>query len=309
MMGVFFFIAILLGGSILYMSSSIKAEQTAEKRRIEFKQLGISLADASDYLTDEARKYAVTTDISHLKKYWKEIKDTKTRDDVISRLKELDSPSDELMLLAEAKNNSDALVDTERRSMRLVLEAMKVDESKMEPEVASFRLNIVEEALGSMDKLAMAREIMFDTKYDEDKKSIMDPIAKFQDKMNARLERELEDARRSTIRAAILQMVLAVIIICAIAALIRLLFTQVTYPIRSYAELLKVFSFKYETFSLVPEGSQEMRMLATTFNKLYFSFQEELVQRKKSRGDHEICQRGSRTGKQCKERISCKYES
>ncbi|HEX9062106.1 MAG TPA: hypothetical protein VF941_18165, partial [Clostridia bacterium] len=53
MMGVFFFIAILLGGSILYMSSSIKDEQTAEKRRIEFKQLGISLADASDYLTDE----------------------------------------------------------------------------------------------------------------------------------------------------------------------------------------------------------------------------------------------------------------
>ncbi|HEX9063306.1 MAG TPA: ATP-binding protein, partial [Clostridia bacterium] len=214
--------------------------------------------------------------------YWKEIKDTKTRDNVISRLKELDSPSDELMLLAEAKNNSDALVDTERRSMRLVLEAMKVDESKMEPEVASFRLNIVEEALDSMDKLAKAREIMFDTKYDEDKKSIMDPIAKFQDKMNARLERELEDARRSTRRAAILQMVLAVIIICAIAALIRLLFTQVTYPIRSYTELLKVFSFKDENFSLVPEGSQEMRMLATTFNELYVSFQEELVQRKKA---------------------------
>lgn len=282
MLGVFFFIAILLGGSILYMSSSIKAEQTAEKRRTEFKQLGINLADASDYLTDEARKYAVTKDIVHLKKYWKEINETKTRDNVISRLRELNSPNEELALLAEAKKNSDALVNTERQSMRLVLEALGVTESEMVPEVASFHLNSEDVKLNSQDKFAKARDIMFDAKYDADKKSIMDPIAKFQEIMNARLEHELEIARMGTTRARVLQIILAIITICAIAALIRVLFKQVTYPIRNFTKLLKFFSFGNEQFSLVPEGSQELRMLATTFNELYKSFQEELVKRKKA---------------------------
>lgn len=280
MLGIFFFVAILLGSSILFMSSSIKDEQTAEKRRTEFKQLGINLANASDYLTDEARKYAVTRDEIHMNKYWKEINVTKTRDNVISRLDELNSPSEEMALLAEAKKNSDALVETERHSMRLVLDTLRVPEEKMPPEVASFRLSAEDQKLSTEDKLAKARDIMFDEKYDSDKRSIMDPIAKFQQIMNARLEAELEVARNATSRAAILQAVLAAIIICAVAILLRILFTQVTYPIKNYTELLKVFSFSKENFSLVPEGSLELRLLAKTFNNLYRSFQEELVKRK-----------------------------
>lgn len=280
MLGIFFFISILLGSSILYMSSSIKDEQNAEKRRTEFKQLGINLATASDYLTDEARKYAVTKDETHMNKYWQEINVTKTRDNVISRLGELNSPSEEMALLAEAKKNSDALVNTERHSMRLVLDALQAPEANMPPEVASYRLSEQDQKLSSEVKLAKARDIMFDEKYDTDKRSIMDPIAKFQQIMNARLEAELEIAWDGTRRAALLQAVLAVIIICAVAGLLRILFSQVTYPIKNYTELLKVFSFSKESFSLVPEGSLELRLLAETFNNLYRSFQEELVKRK-----------------------------
>ncbi|EGW37921.1 ATP-binding protein [Desulfosporosinus sp. OT] len=264
------------------MSSSLKDEQTAEKRRTEFKQLGIDLANASDYLTDEARKFAVTRDETHMNKYWKEINITKTRDNVISRLGELNSPNEEMALLAEAKKNSDALVETERRSMRLVLDALGATEEKMPPEVASFRLSTEDLKLSTEDKLTKARDIMFDDKYDFDKRSIMDPIAKFQQIMNARLEAELEIARNATSRAAILQAVLAAIIIGAVAGLLRILFTQVTYPIKNYTELLKVFSFSKDNFSLVPEGSLELRLLAKTFNDLYQSFQEELVKRKRA---------------------------
>lgn len=279
-LGIFFFIGILLAASILFMNSSIQAEQTAEMRRTEFKQLGINLADASDYLTDEARKYAVTNDIIHLEKYWEEINKTQTRDNVISRVRELNSPGEELALLAEAKRYSDALVSTERRSMRLVLEAQGVPEENMVNEVSAYHLSIGDQKLNNAEKLAKAREIMFDAKYDADKKNIMDPIAKFQTIMNDRLEAELAIARKATTRSAILQMILAVIIIGAIAVLIRLLFKQVTYPINNYTQQLLVFSFSSESFSLIPEGTQELRMLATNFNELYNSFQEELIKRR-----------------------------
>ncbi len=279
-LGIFFFIGILLAASILFMNSSIQAEQTAEMRRTEFRQLGINLADASDYLTDEARKYAVTNDIVHLEKYWEEINKTQTRDNVISRVRELNSPDEELALLAEAKRYSDALVSTERRSMRLVLEAQGVPEKNMVNEVATYYLSIEDQKLNNAEKLTKAREIMFDSKYDADKQNIMNPIAKFQTIMNDRLEAELATARKATTRAAILQMILAVIIIGAIAVLIRLLFKQVTYPINNYTQQLLVFSFSSANFSLVPEGTQELRMLAMNFNELYNSFQEELIKRK-----------------------------
>lgn len=281
-LGIFFLIAILLAGSILYMSQSIKAEQTAEKRRTEFKELGNDLADASDYLTEEARKYAVTKDITHLNKYWEEINITKTRDYVISRLGELDSPPAEKALLAEAKKHSDDLVETERHSMRLVLEGLGEKEANMVPEVASYRLRKEEQQLSKEEKFAKAREIMFDAQYDADKKSIMSPIEKFQQVMNARLEAELEVAREGTRRAAILQTILAGIIIGAVAVLIRILFTQINYPIKNYTELLKDISFSNESFRLIPEGSHELRLLAMTFNDLYGSFQDELVKRKRA---------------------------
>jgi len=282
MLGIFFFIAILLGSSIVYMNSSIQDEQRAEQRRTELKQLGINLAQASDYLTDEARKYAVTKEIVHLHRYWEEINTVKTRDHVIARLDELHSPNEEMVLLAEAKKNSDALVETEKRSMRLILEALDVPEEEMVPEVASFRLSGADQQLTPQEKFTKARDIMFDATYDADKKTIMEPIAQFQTIMNHRLEAELESTRNAMIRASILQTILAVIIICAIAILLRVLFTQVTSPIKNYTNLLKLFSFHGEKISLVPEGSQELRMLAKTFNVLYSSFQMELAKRKQA---------------------------
>ncbi len=278
-LGIFFLIGILLIGSIVYMRSSIQAEQAAEKRRTEFKQLGIDLADASDYLTDEARKYSITTDIVHLQRYWNEINTTQTRDKVILKLKELDSPEEELELLAQAKQYSDALVDTERRSMRLVLEAMNILEADMVAEVASFTLNTEDQKLSRAEKLEKAIEIMFDAKYDADKKNIMDPIEKFQKIMNDRLEAELETARTATSQAAAMQIVLALIITCAIAILISTLFKYVTYPINSYTRLLSNFSFDADRFSLIPNGTLELQNLANTFNRLYISFHEELQKR------------------------------
>jgi signal transduction histidine kinase/CheY-like chemotaxis protein/HPt (histidine-containing phosphotransfer) domain-containing protein len=288
LLGIFLFIALLLGGSVIYMNISIQDEQTAEKRRTEFKQLGINLAAASDYLTDEARKYAVTTEAIHMYKYWEEINQTKTRDYVIARLGELNSPSAEMELLAEAKKNSDALVETEKESMRLVLEAQGADESEMPPEVANFQLNEKDKKLSVDEKLARARDIMFDNKYDLDKRGIMQPIAQFQDIMNARLEAELSAARDRTEKAALLQVILAVIIIGAVATLLRLFFTQVNRPIQNYNEVLTGFSLDDEHFRLVPDGSLELRLLADTFNNLFKSMKsakEEAEQANKAKSE------------------------
>ncbi len=69
----FFTVSLLLGGSVYFLNSDIHEEQSAVARQAKFKQLGINLANASDYLTNEARNFAVTGEMKHLKNYWDEI--------------------------------------------------------------------------------------------------------------------------------------------------------------------------------------------------------------------------------------------
>lgn len=171
----------LLGGSAIFLSvilvilaiqvmSSFWGMRAAEERKAEFKQLGIDLANASDYLTNEARAYVQFGDKVHYDNYWREVNETKTRDKVVERLKELGAPQNELDLLAEAKKSSDTLVETEDKAMKAVEK-------------------------GDFEE---ARHLMFDAQYDSDKRVIMAPISKFQETMNARASGEMNQAVSKT---------------------------------------------------------------------------------------------------------------
>lgn len=105
------------------MTQCIDRENTAQSNRGELSDLGQELADASDYLTDEARKFSVTGDIEHLYNYWYEVYEEKTRDRVINSLSAIDPPENETALLAEAKKYSDTLIKTETVSMNLMFTA------------------------------------------------------------------------------------------------------------------------------------------------------------------------------------------
>jgi methyl-accepting chemotaxis protein len=213
-------LAILLGGGVYYAHSAVTREQDAVERQAEFKQLGITLADASDLLTDEARKYAVTSDPAHLNAYWREIDVTKTRDRVLQRLRALGAKQDEFDLIALAKKNSDALVNTESRSQRLVLEAGRVAEAGMPAAIAGYELSPADTALSPAQKRRTAARIMFDRRYAADKAIIMAPIAKFQTLMNGRAAAAVAEARTATGRAMTLLAILAALVAVGMGAVL-----------------------------------------------------------------------------------------
>jgi len=282
LMGVFLVITGMLVISICVLHANIDAETAAEQQRSLFKDLGISLADASDYLTDEARKYAVTHDEAHLRNYWREIEVIRTRDRAIEELQKQDSTREEQELLAEAKLHSDELVETERRSMRLIQEAEGKTEAQMPPEAAKKPLRAEDEKLSPAEKSALALRLMFDADYDHSKTIIMSPIASFQQKMNARLDKELFRAQHNLRNAFILQAALAVVIVLAIAGLLGLFTVKLTNPIRQYIQQLQEFSLRKRHFRLHPQGTDELWMLAAAFNQLYRSFAQELIRRRQA---------------------------
>lgn len=118
---IFVAIALTVLFSSYYINRSICAERNAQSRRMEYSQLGESLADASDYLTEEVRYFAVTGDIQYLYHYWYEIYEKKQRDTAIEIFEKGNPPVEEQELLETAKKYSDLLVETETHSMKLVL--------------------------------------------------------------------------------------------------------------------------------------------------------------------------------------------
>ena len=99
---IFLVLAALLGGGVFLISSSINQQQRAVERQAESRQLGVDLMNAANLMSDAARKFVLTADPANFTAYWKEVNETKTRERVASRLSELDTPQEELDLLADS---------------------------------------------------------------------------------------------------------------------------------------------------------------------------------------------------------------
>jgi methyl-accepting chemotaxis protein len=276
----FSIMALLLALNVFFIEYAIKAEQQQVTKQVEFKQLSIDLADASDYLTDEARKFAVTHDLKHLKNYWDEIEKTKTRDNVLIRLKILGALPEELQLLHLAKQNSDALVATETRSMRLVLEVLGVNESAMHPAVAAWSLSPADQTSSTEEKLKIAKDIMFDAQYDADKHVIMAPIAEFQHTMSNRISREVQTARYKTRIALFLLIALAILIPVGLGSVLWFFRLKLSTPIIDYIKALQAYDVSKLDFTLTPAGTEELHLLAQAFNQQFYDNQQQLQKNK-----------------------------
>ncbi|WJR81367.1 methyl-accepting chemotaxis protein [Bradyrhizobium sp. NP1] len=160
-------LSVLTGICLWREQIHIDAERTALTRQAEFKQLGLDLASASDYLTDEARRYTVTAQKKHFDNYWREVKETKSRDRVVARLNALGASAEELALIDQAKASSDTLIKLEEGAMKAVAD-------------------------GNLDR---ARGYMYGNDYDAGKAKITALLTAFQEKMNHRTEAEVADAR------------------------------------------------------------------------------------------------------------------
>lgn len=196
----FMFIAL---GTVFKLNQASDLEREAVNRQAQFKQLGIDLANASDYLTNEVRAYVQFGEKKHYDNYWHEVNDTKTRDKVVADLKRLGALDQELSLIEEAKNNSDVLIKTEEEAMKAV-------------------------AQGNLEK---ARKLVYGDEYDRNKAIIMAPIQKFQEQLNNRAAQETSLAENTANKYLIGTNILLIIATILVTATFILLFIKISKPL------------------------------------------------------------------------------
>ncbi len=278
---VFLVAAAVLGASVYMVQNAISDERASLDRQAENLALADELNGASDFLTNKARQFAVTQDMRHLDDYWAEINETKTRDRIVARLGELGATEQELALIETAKGNSDALVGTESRSMKLVLLALQVPEEQMPPAIGGYQLPEEDSLLAtSPERLSTARRIMFDDQYEADKAIIAGPISEFESAMQARVAGEVADARGAT-RSAITILIVLAIAVPAVAFVVLWAFhVLLGRPVQKYTRALASRNEAEGEFALEPAGTTELQELAGAFNGLMADNQAQAARNK-----------------------------
>jgi methyl-accepting chemotaxis protein len=257
--------ALLVTGVVLTGNAETRLDR-AEKARDSQAELAGQMRGASTLLTNEVRAYAVTTDQAHLRNYWREVNVTRTRDHVVAQLRKDGATQQELDLIAAAKGKSDALITTETRAMRLVLEATGVPAAKMPPAVGSFHLPEGDSRLSAEDKLATARRIVFDQAYLDNVAKIMAPTQRFEQALDRRTSAAVTAAEDERAFARKILIGLTILIPLVMAAILLVFHTQVSKVIVAYRRRLEERDAEGGALALEPAGTVELAALAEAFN-------------------------------------------
>ncbi|MGN0642459.1 MAG: response regulator [Huintestinicola sp.] len=287
-----------------YMDICIEKADNARRNSEALRVLGEKLADASDYLTDEARRYSVTGDITHLYNYWHEVCSSKTRDGVIEELYAYGPPSNESELLEKAKQYSDMLIKTETISMklRLISDGKTSDDYFYNEELLVY-VRMVEECELPTEYEKMSREemgrkaeaILYDAFYNESKSMIISPIKEFQSTMAARLNKSEEDAANGIAFASYVQVIGSVVVIILVGVMIIGINYFYINPIERYSDTLSdsniennISSADLSGVRVVPGGSAELYRFGEVFNHLSLVLYKELKIRAQAEEDMRI---------------------
>lgn len=278
-----------------YMGVCTEREAQARLNSQELHDLGENLANASDYLTDEARRYSVTGDISHLYNYWHEVYVTQTRDKVISELSAYSPPRNEKELLRKAKQYSDTLIETETVSMKLMLlsQGSTAADYFYNEELYGYVLNVekcelpAEYISMSKDEMRLkSAEILYDAFYNESKTMIMTPIGEFQTAMDSRLAELVEEAAQGRDFASFMQIIGSLAVLALTGLLILAVNMLYIRPIDRYSESLSddkiennIANRDFSRVRVVPGGAFELYRFGEIFNHLSLILYKELKNR------------------------------
>lgn len=209
-------LGVLQIGLILALLQNQQQLERSQENQYYSWRLADELRTSSDELTRAARNYVVTGDRAHYDEYYEIVA---VRDGVRPRpndgrvfagekiaLLELmareGASKEELALLTQAKDNSDALISTEVSAFEALEAELAAAGGTLEAGVNPY----------SRAGQAHAIDLMYNEQYNRDKASIMEPIRKFEGKLSHRTRSELTRYRTRSFRLLISSIVLGALL-------------------------------------------------------------------------------------------------
>ncbi len=262
-------LTVLMVISIVQSFLAFETLQEVSNRHNALRISSYELQIASDYLTEQARCFAVCGEREHLDNYFEEANVTCRRDRALETVQAQLGDTQPYQALRKAMSQSVHLMDTEYYSMRLAVEARHDDLSTYPEVIRALQLTAEDLALSDEKKEEKARNLVFDDNYHNQKKIISENTqACLQDLDQIMSDQEAEADRKMTRVLWQMGITMGLLILCMLANLMlnsRLLIR----PILQAVEKIQ------QNRLLEDNGAHEFRYLARTYNQVYDMNQEQ----------------------------------
>ena len=247
---------------------SFKAMEKMTDNYIALTEAASELMSASDYLTEEVQCYTVMGDRKHMENYFTEANVTRRRDKAIAVLEKEMPGSQALMELEECMTESVALMDREYYAMRLMLEA-KGDQDIPE-ELKKVVLNETDSALSAEGKIQLARQMVHDAAYYEQKNRIRFNMTECLDALKNGTHGNQQATEDRAFHDLVWMLALVVIQTLAILLMMRITTRLGVNPVLRAVDHIK----QDQKIPIV--GAAEFRYLAGTYNTMYNAYKKSI---------------------------------
>lgn len=222
-----------------------------------------TLHDASDYLTEQVRMFAINMDLKYAENYFEEANVTQRREHALSELSDHQVEDSARDALEQALTSSNNLMEREIYSMKLVAVANNYKNSDLPEEIQAVELSDEDAKLSSKAKLEKARNLVFNQGYQDAKTLIIGHLDHFANSIlstTQQKEQESVDALRISI-------ICVVVLVCLLFLMNMVTFIVITMLI---VRPLKIYVRCIEDKKLFEvTGASEFKYMAVTYNNIY----------------------------------------
>ena len=285
----FLFLALILALSAVLIRTALRvplqfqlfAKNSMQSQRVA--QAAVSLQEASDYLTDEARFFAISGDWIHLENYFLEVNEFRRREKALEEINSSGAPEASADFIEKALKESKELEAIECKAMKLVVTAKGYDKNplyKVPAQVENVELTDKEKAMDFNTKMATAWLALFSDQYFSKKMAISDYRNKTVEeifKQTGMLNRKNAEDLKSTFRETLVE--IALIVVFSLAFFIIIMFFVVG-SLYTFIESIK----RNEKLKAV--RAKELELLRQTYNEMYdIAMEKEQLLRQKAEHD------------------------
>ncbi len=236
----------------------------------------------SNYLTDQARLYAVTKDHVYAEAYFTEVHETRRRDLALEALEVhlRERNEDALNTSKEAMELSNALMVLEIHSMKLAALSAGEDMGSLAREIQDYQLTEEELSWTAQQQADASMELVFGEEYRTMKGQIEAKMSDVTRSVIEICERDQAESEGTMKNALIRQSIYTVLVVILVIFSYIMIAVLILRPIRIYVNCIKNNNFLEIT------GAYEFKYLAATYNNVYeMTMEQQNMLRKKAERD------------------------
>ena len=220
------------------------------------------LVNGSKNLTNQVRFFVVTEDREYADNYFREINATKSRENAFEELAKRTSNKEYLSHMEKALQLSKELERREIYAMRLVADAKGYLIESFALQLRQITISPEDNALSNEEKLALAKEMVTDYKYEEYTYNIYNEVEQFSGSIIKELRIKQNESTNSLDILLKVQIILIIILAILVITLAFIVVKFIILPLKNFSADLQESEFMNE------KGMREISSFATAYNKL-----------------------------------------